>query len=320
MNFFGFIGGLSFFLFGMNIMETGLKRLSGNKIKNIIKSVSGNPIKGVFLGTVITAAVQSSSAVTVSLIGMAEAELLSLSGAVFIIMGANIGTSATAWIISLSQLSGGSIILKTLNISTLCPVAGFIGVLFIILSKNNKRSNIGLILVGFSLLMSGIKSMSSAMENIVNLNYFNNIINIFNNPISGIVIGAVLSAVIQSSSASIGILQSLSQTGSISVTAAVPIILGTNIGTCATAVLACVSGSSVSKKICAFHIFFNLAGALVWMAGFLIIKTFYDLNININPVGISALHTIFNISTTAIILPVLILFKKLQSSSRIFTG
>lgn len=320
MNFLGFIGGLSFFLFGMNIMETGLKNISGNSIERIIKSVSGNPIKGVLLGTFVTAAVQSSSAVTVSLIGMAEAELISFSEAVFIIMGANIGTSATAWIISLSQLDGGNIILKTLNISTLYPVAGFIGVLFIILSKNNKRYNTGLFLAGFSLLMSGIKSMSSAMENIVNLNYFNNIIKIINNPFSGIIIGAVLTAVIQSSSASIGILQSLSAAGSISVFSAVPIILGINIGTCATAVIACVSGSVISKKICAFHIMFNLAGSALWMAGFFIISAFYDLNINVSAFGISALHTIFNISTTALVLPVLILFKKRQSSSQIITG
>ena len=310
MNFFGFIGGLSFFLFGMNIMETGLRRYSGNKFKNTIKSVSNNPVKGVILGTIITAAVQSSSAVTVSLIGMSEAGLINFSQALYIVMGANIGTSATAWIISLSDISSKIVFLKILNISTLYPIIGFIGVMFIILSKNYKRNNAGQIMVGFSLLMSEIESMSSAMENIVDLSYFNNFIKTINNPFWGIIIGLCLTSVIQSSSAVIGILQSLSSSGSITVFNAVPIIIGTNIGTCATAVLACVSGSSDSKKICAFHVIFNLSGSILWLIGFFIISGVYNLNININSIGISAVHTLFNISTTAFMLPAVLKLNK----------
>lgn len=315
MKLLGFIGGLSFFLFGMNIMETGLKRISGNKIKNKLKNVSNNPIKGVIFGTIITAIAQSSSAVSVSLIGMSEAGLITFSQSVYIIMGANIGTSATAWIISLSDLSGKIVFLKLLNISTLYPVIDFIGVMFIILSKNYKKNNAGQIMVGFSLLMSAIEIMSSAMESIVNLSFFNNFIKTINNPFWGVLIGLFLSAVIQSSSASIGILQSLSQTASISVSAAVPIILGTNIGTCATALLACISGSSESKKICAFHIIFNLSGSFLWLIGFFIISGIYNLNININSLGISAIHTLFNISTTALMFPAVLKFNKFSQTA-----
>ena len=310
MNYLGFMGGLSFFLFGMSIMETGLENISGNKIKKTIKSISDNPIKGVLIGTAVTAVIQSSSAVTVSVIGISEAGLIAFSQAVFIIMGANIGTSVTAWMISLSGLSSDNILLKILNTSNLYPVTGFIGVLFIILPKNNKMNNSGFIMVGFSLLISGIESMSSTMEQFSNSNSFNCFIELLNNPLLSFIIGIFFTAVIQSSSASIGILQSLAATGSISVKASIPFILGINIGTCATAVLACASGSSESKKICAFHIIFNLTGSFIWLIGFYIISSFYSLDTSASAAGISAIHTAFNISTTAIIFPAVIKVNK----------
>lgn len=292
MDLLGFIGGLSFFLFGMNVMETGLRDISGDKIKDIMIKISESKFKGIVFGTIITAIVQSSSAVTVSLIGLCEAELISFTQSVPIIMGANIGTSVTAWII---LLSGKSFWLKP---SALCPVSGLIGVFFIILCKNNKRLGSGMIMIGFSLLMSGIESMSSATENFTNLNLFRNIISVLNNPFIGIGIGIIMTAVIQSSSASVGILQSLSVTGALSIYNAVPVILGQNIGTCITAVLACISGSKESKKICGFHILFNIAGSFIWFTVLLIINNFVSLNYPISSTGIAMVHTVFNMSTT----------------------
>lgn len=303
MDFLGFIGGLSFFLFGMNVMESGLRSLSGDKIKDIILKISGNSFKGIFLGALVTAVVQSSSAVTVSLIGLCEAEFISFYQSVPIIMGANIGTSATAWIVALTGTKSDIFLIKIFSTSTLSPIIGLLGVALIFSKKNNRFQNIGFIMMGFSLLISGIGIMSSAMESIADIQFFKN--SFFNNPLSGLALGAVITAVIQSSSAGIGILQSLAFSGAVNCYTAVPIILGQNIGTCVTTLIACVSGSKESKKISAFHIIFNIFGSALWLTGFLIINNFINLNFSISAVEIAVVHTLFNLSTTFIMLPAL---------------
>lgn len=300
MDILGFIGGLSFFLFGMNVMETGLKNISGDKIKNTLTRISGNTFKGVTAGIIITAVIQSSSAVTVSLIGLCEAELLSFFNSIPIIIGANIGTSVTAWIISLSVLSADNFIFKILTPSTLCTFAGFIGVFFIILSKNNKRIGTGLIMTGFSLIMNGINSMSSAMENIADTSVFKSFLSLLNNPFSALLFGIIMTAVIQSSSASVGILQSLCAADAFTIYNVTPIILGQNIGTCITSVIASIGGSKESKKICIFHIIFNLAGSVLWFIGLIIVNRFISLNRSVSSVDIAVIHTAFNLSTGVI--------------------
>ncbi|MCH5303685.1 MAG: Na/Pi cotransporter family protein [Ruminococcus sp.] len=303
MDILGFIGGLSFFLFGINVMETGLKNLSGDKISDVLLKVSDSSVKGIVLGAGITAFLQSSSAVTVSLIGIVEAGILDFSKSTSIIMGANIGTSVTAWIISTSGIESDRFLIHILNPSTLSPVIGLVGVFFIILSKKIRNQNTGYIMIGFSLLMSGISSMSLAMENITDLNAYTKLMTLFQNPFFGIIFGIVLTAVIQSSSASIGILQSISISSGISCSSAIPIILGQNIGTCITAVIACVGSSKEAKKICVFHILFNVIGSAVWMIGYFIAKLFLNLDMNISSVTISILHTLFNLSSVMILLP-----------------
>lgn len=317
MDILGFIGGLSFFLFGINVMETGLKNLSGDKIKNLLLNVSESNLKGIAFGTGITALIQSSSAVTVSLIGLAEAEFLNFSQSSAIIMGANIGTCVTAWIISLSAIESNRFLIHLFNPSALSPVIGFIGIFFIILSKKIKRQNTGLIMIGFSLVMSGITSMSLSMENIADTDKFSDFVNLFKNPFFAIIFGTILTAVIQSSSASIGILQSLCNTGAISFSSAVPIILGQNIGTCITAVIACLGSGKEARKICFFQILFNVSGSAVWMLGYFVILNFINPNINISPIGISVIHTLFNLSTVLMILP---LKKRIENLTEILIG
>lgn len=291
-----FILGLVLFLFGMNVIENGIKSLSGGRLSGFVEKTGDKPLRGVLIGTVITAVLQSSSAVTVMVVGAVDAGIIKLKTAVYIIIGSNIGTSVTAWLVCLSQNNQAGIIKSPID---LYPISGLLGIGLIILTKNNKSSNIGLILVGFTLIMSGINGMSAAVEPVGESlsGFLLSIDNVF----LGIIMGAVLSAVTQSSSAGIGVLQALSGSGTVTLLSAVPIILGQNIGTCVTAFIASIGAGKNAKKAAAAHLIFNVTGVVVWTAVFIIIKSFVN-DFIVSPVHIAIIHTVFNVSTAVIIL------------------
>lgn len=279
----------------MNVIETGFFNISQGKVSDFIERTDNKPIKSILIGTAVTAVLQSSSAVTVMIVGAVNAGILRLKNAVYIIMGANIGTSVTAWIVSLSGVK------SRINPIDLYPVLGLIGVGFIILCKNIKFNNIGMVLVGFTLIMAGINGMSSAVLPISESEKFISFFTRFKSPVLGILSGAVTSAVTQSSSAGIGILQALSSTGKISLLTAIPIILGQNIGTCVTAGIASAGSDKNAKKAAAAHLLFNVSGVILWTILFYILRGFIP-DITINSVHIALIHTLFNVSSTALFL------------------
>ncbi len=285
---------LVLFLFGMSVIETGFFNLSQGKVSGIIEWAGSKPLKGILIGTIVTAVLQSSSAVTVMLIGAVDARIIRLKSAVYFIMGANIGTSATAWIISLSGTDG------RITPVDLYPVAGLVGIGFIILSKNIKLYNIGTVLVGFTLIMSGINGMSSSLGTINLCSFFTDL----KSPVFGIFAGALTSALTQSSSAGIGILQAMTKNGSVALFTAVPIILGQNIGTCVTAWIAAAGSGRNAKKVAAAHLLFNVSGVIMWIILFYILRSFVP-DFAVSPLSIALIHTLFNISSTALILPLL---------------
>lgn len=280
----------------MNVIENGIKSLSGGRLSGFVEKTGDKPLRGVLIGTVITAVLQSSSAVTVMVVGAVDAGIIKLKTAVYIIIGSNIGTSVTAWLVCLSQNNQAGIIKSPID---LYPISGLLGIGLIILTKNNKSSNIGLILVGFTLIMSGINGMSAAVEPVGESlsGFLLSIDNVF----LGIIMGAVLSAVTQSSSAGIGVLQALSCSGTVTLFSAVPIILGQNIGTCVTAFIASIGAGKNAKKAAAAHLIFNVTGVVVWTVIFIIAKCFLN-DFIVSPVHIAIIHTVFNVSTAVIIL------------------
>ena len=251
MDIFGIltmIGGLALFLYGMDIMGEGLSKASGGKLERILEKLTSNPIKAVLLGAGVTAVIQSSSATTVMVVGFVNSGIMKLSQAVGIIMGANIGTTATSWLLSLTGIQSGNVFVRLLNPSSFSPVLAVIGVIFIMFSKREKLHDIGKIMVGFAILMTGMSTMSDAVKPLAQVKEFTNILTMFSNPVLGMLAGAVLTAVIQSSSASVGILQALCATGSITYATALPVIMGQNIGTCITAIMSSVGASKNAKR------------------------------------------------------------------------
>ena len=284
-----------FFLFGMNVTETGLGNVSGKKLEKFVSS----PLKGVLFGAGVTAVLQSSSAVTVMLVGAVDAGIIRLRNAYAIIMGANIGTSVTAWIVSLSGMEMS--LFNRINPINFYPVLGLVGIGFIILSKNINLYSAGMVLVGFTLIMSGMGSMSGAVEPLRENESFVTFLTGFNNPLLGILLGAAFTAVIQSSSAAIGILQALAGTGSVTLLNAVPIILGQNIGTCVTAGIAAAGAGRNARRVALFHLMFNVAGAAVWAAAFYIVRGFLP-DTAVSASDIALIHTVFNVSTVMIVI------------------
>ncbi len=300
------VGGLALFLYGMHAMGEGLSKLSGGKLERILEKLTSSPIKGVLLGAAVTAVIQSSSATTVMVVGFVNSGIMRLSQAINIIMGANVGTTITSWVLSLSGVEGDSFFIQLLKPSSFSPVLALIGVCFLLFSKNAKRQDIGTILVGFAVLMTGMDTMSGAVKPLADVPEFTNILTMFSNPLLGLLAGAVLTAVIQSSSASVGILQALCVTGAIHYDTALPIIMGQNIGTCITALLSGIGATKNARRASVVHLYFNLIGTALFMTGF------YLLNIVVNfsflekaagPVGIALIHSIFNIVATLVLLP-----------------
>ena len=301
-------GGLALFLYGMNVMSVGLEKLAGGKLEGILRSMTSSPIKGLLLGVVVTGIIQSSSAVTVMLVGLVNSGIMALSQTVGVIMGANIGTTVTAWLLSLVSIDGDGILLKMMKPANFSLVLAMIGILCIMTGKTQKKKDLGSILLGFTILMYGMNMMSDAVEPLKDMPGFADLFTKFQNPLLGVLVGAVLTAIIQSSSASVGILQALSLTGVITYSAAFPIIMGQNIGTCITAVISSIGASRSARKVSIIHISFNLIGTAIFLILYLAaqlllqpVATFFAGTID--PAGIAVCHSIFNICTTFMLLP-----------------
>ena len=305
-NVLSLIGGLALFLFGMNYMGASLEKLGGGKFESILEKMTNSPIKGVLLGAGVTAVVQSSSAVTVMAVGFVNSNIMSLSQVTGIIMGANIGTTITSWILSLTGIDSESFFISLLKPTSFTPILAIIGVMINMISKNEKKKNIGSILLGFSVLMFGMDSMSTAVAPLKDVPEFTQILTMFKNPILGVLAGAILTAIIQSSSASVGILQALSMTGSISVAAAFPIILGQNIGTCVTALISSIGTNKNAKRTGVIHLVFNVVGVILAMILFYGANAIVGLGFldeAVNGVSIAIIHSIFNVFSTVILFP-----------------
>ena len=309
MDIFGvltMLGGLALFLYGMDAMGDGLTRASGGKMEQILEKLTSNKLKGVLLGAAVTAIIQSSSATTVMLVGFVNSGIMKLSQAISIIMGSNIGTTMTAWILSLSGVEGDSFFIKMLKPTSFSPILAVIGVVLILFAKSDKKKDIGTVMIGFAILMFGMDTMSDAVKPLANVPEFTNLFVMFTNPFLGVLVGAVVTGIIQSSSASVGILQALSVTGAITWGSAFPIILGQNIGTCATAMLSSIGANKGARRTALVHLYFNVVGTVIYMILFLVVKSTLNpaiLGETIDAAGIAIIHSAFNIGATLILLP-----------------
>lgn len=300
------VGGLALFLYGMQVMGDGLAKVSGGKLERILENLTSNPIKAVLLGTGVTAVIQSSSATTVMVVGFVNSGIMKLNQAVGIIMGANIGTTVTSWILSLSGLQGDNVFVKLCKPSSFSPLLAVIGVIFLLFIKDEKKKDIGAIMVGFAVLMFGMETMSDAVKPLANVPEFTGILTAFSNPVLGMIAGAVLTAIIQSSSASVGILQALCVTGAVSYGVAIPIIMGQNIGTCVTALLSSIGATKNAKRAAMVHLYFNIIGTVVFMVLFYTVNAvvgFSFLGTATNAAEIAVIHSLFNVFATMLLLP-----------------
>lgn len=300
------IGGLAFFLYGMNVMGDGLTKISGGRLEQVLERLTDNRLKAVLLGAGVTAVIQSSSATTVTVVGFVNSGIMKLGQAVGVIMGANIGTTVTSWLLSLTGIESSNFFIRLLKPTSFTPVLALIGIFLIMTAKQERRKDIGAILIGFSVLMFGMETMSGAVKPLADVPEFTNVLTMFSNPVLGMIVGALLTAIIQSSSASVGILQALCATGSVSYATALPIIMGQNIGTCVTALLSSVGAGKNAKRAALVHLYFNVIGTVVFML------VFYGLNSilhfafvgeSANAAGIAVIHSLFNIGATVLLLP-----------------
>ena len=309
MDFFSILtmlGGLALFLYGMNAMGDGLAKVSGGKLERILEKLTSSPIKAVLLGCGVTAVIQSSSATTVMVVGFVHSGIMKLEQAVGVIMGANIGTTVTSWMLSLTGIESDNFFMQLLKPTSFSPILALIGVILIMFVKSEKKHDIGAIMLGFAILMFGMEMMSGAVEPLADVPEFTNILTMFSNPILGLIAGTVLTAVIQSSSASVGILQALCATGSVSFATALPIIMGQNIGTCVTAMISSIGAKKNAKRAALVHLYFNIIGTLVFMIAFYSINAvvhFSFLGHSANAAGIAVIHSVFNIVATVMLLP-----------------
>lgn len=319
MTFFDFlslIGGLALFLYGMEVLGDGLSKVTGGKLEKLLEKLTSNPIKAVLLGAGVTAVIQSSSATTVMVVGLVNSSMINLNQAVGIIMGANIGTTITSWILSLAGIESSNFFIRMLKPSSFSPIIAIIGIALIMFSKKEKKRNIGTIMIGFAVLMYGMDAMSDAVEPLADIPEFKNLFIMFKNPILGMLAGLVLTSIIQSSSASVGILQALCMTGLVPFASAIPIIMGQNIGTCVTALLSSIGASKNGKRAALMHLYFNLIGTILFMIIFYAINSvvhFSFMEEAATPVDIAIIHSTFNISATIVLLPFSSLLLKLST-------
>lgn len=305
-SFFTLIGGLSIFLFGMNVMGDGLEKRSGSKLKSILEHLTSSPVKGLLLGAGVTAIIQSSSATTVMVVGFVNSGIMKLSQSIGVIMGANIGTTITSWLLSLTDIQADNFFLQLLKPSSFAPILAFIGIILVMFSNSDNANSTGSVLLGFAILMTGMDMMSDAVKPLASNPDFARILTLFTNPFLGILTGALLTAIIQSSSASVGILQALAITGGITFANAVSIILGQNIGTTITALLSSIGTNKSARRTAIVHLCFNSIGALFFLLLFYGLKAIFNFGFiynSINAAGIATVHTIFNITSTLILFP-----------------
>ena len=303
---FTLLGGLAFFLYGMNVLSSSLEKMVGGKLETVLRVMTSNRWKGLALGAVITIAIQSSSAMTVMLVGLVNSGIMELSQTIGVIMGSNIGTTLTAWILSAAGIEGSSPWLRMLKPESFSPLLALVGILLIMACKEGRRRDAGHVLIGFSILMTGMSFMSQSVSPLADMPVFQDILVMFNNPLAGVLLGAVVTGIIQSSAASVGILQSLSMTGSITYGMAIPIIMGQNIGTCVTSLLSSVGTNKNAKRVTAVHIYFNVLGTIICLLGFYALNAVFRFRFTdspINALGIAAVHSLFNFITTALLLP-----------------
>lgn len=305
-DFLTMIGGLSLFLFGMNVMGQALERRAGGGLRAVLGKLTTGKAAGLLTGLGVTAVIQSSSATTVMVVGFVNSGLMTLRQAINVIMGANVGTTVTAWILSLAGIDSGNVFVKLLKPSSFVPMLALVGIIFYIFCKSAKKKDTGMILLGFATLMFGMETMSGAVKGLGDVPAFQNLFLLFTNPFMGVLAGAVLTAIIQSSSASVGILQALAATGQVSYGAAIPIIMGQNIGTCITAMLSSVGTNRNAKRAAMVHLSFNVIGTAVWLSVFCLVKTIFSpaiLGESASLFGIAVAHTGFNVFCMALMLP-----------------
>lgn len=305
-NIFTLLGGLAFFLYGMKVMSTGLEKLTGGKLELALKKMTSNKIKALLLGMGITIAIQSSSAMTVMLVGFVNSGIMSLEQTIGVCFGSDIGTTLTAWILSLAGVDGKNPFIKMLKPSSFAPLVALIGVIMIMAAKKNKKKDIGRILVGFAIIMTGMTLMSDAVSPLADSPKFQNVLTAFRNPILGVLVGAGFTGIIQSSAASVGILQAFSQTGALTYGMALPMIMGLNIGTCVTALISSIGVNKNAKRVACIHILIKILGTLILLPISMILESVIHLSIfdqTVGYVGIAVMHSIFNIATTIILLP-----------------
>ena len=308
------IGGLCLFLFGMTIMGDALERAAGSSLRTILSKLTSGKFLGFLTGLGVTSVIQSSSATTVMVVGFVNSGLMELNQAINVIMGANVGTTVTAWILSLGSIDGDSLFIQLLKPTSFTPILALIGVVYYMFLKDSKKKDIGMILLGFATLMFGMDTMSDAVSGLKNVTQFQQLFLMFQNPILGMLAGAVLTGVIQSSSASVGILQALSMTGQVTYGAAIPIIMGQNIGTCVTAMLSSVGTNKGARRAALVHLSFNVIGTGIWLTVFALVQAMLKpaiLNEAIAPASIAVAHSAFNILCTVLLLPNTRLLEKL---------
>ena len=309
MDFFSvltMVGGLALFLYGMHMLGEGLSKTSGGRLESILEKLTSNPVKAVLVGAGVTAIIQSSSATTVMVVGFVNSGIMKLEQAVNVIIGANVGTTITAWLLSLSGIEGGNFFMQLLKPSSFSPVLAIIGVCLITFSKKEKKRDVGTIMAGFAILMIGMDTMSGAVKPLANVPEFGEILLMFSNPILGMLAGLVLTAIIQSSSASVGILQALCQTGSVGYATAIPVIMGQNIGTCITAMISSIGAKKDARRAALLHLYYNIVNTSLFMIVFYSVDHFVNfafMDEMISPLGVAVVHSLFNIAACIVLLP-----------------
>ena len=308
------IGGLCLFLFGMTVMGDALERAAGNSLRTILSKLTSGRLMGFLTGLAVTSVIQSSSATTVMVVGFVNSGLMELNQAINVIMGANVGTTVTAWILSLGSIDGDSLFVQLLKPTSFTPILALVGVVYYMFLKGDRKKDIGAILLGFATLMFGMDTMSNAVSGLKDVPQFQQLFLMFQNPVLGMLAGAILTGIIQSSSASVGILQALSMTGQVTYGAAIPIIMGQNIGTCVTAMLSSVGTNKGARRAALVHLCFNVIGTAIWLSVFALVQAFLQpaiLNEAIAPASIAVCHSAFNILCTILLLPNAKLLEKL---------
>lgn len=309
MDFFSVLtlfGGLALFLYGMQVMGDGLAKISGGKLEKILENLTASKFRAVLLGLGVTAVIQSSSATTVMVVGFVNSGIMKLTQAVGIIMGANIGTTVTAWILSLAGIESSNFFMSLLKPSSFAPILAMIGIVLLMFTKSSRKKDIGVILVGFAVLMFGMETMSGAVKPLADVPEFTNLLLAFSNPVAGVLAGTILTAIIQSSSASVGILQALCVTGAVPYSAAFPIIMGQNIGTCVTALLSAIGANKNAKRAAMIHLYFNMLGTVIFLGVFYALNSviqFPFMDSMATPAAIAVTHSVFNVTATLIWLP-----------------